>query len=97
MLFEHHLRRRRLAERISVPPCTPRHQPALSQGSTCPSALCVSSVGRRRGLLVAAGVALFDREWCALLEDVDADGFSSTNGSVFNVEREKGRRSGAAA
>ena len=25
MLFEHHLRRRRLAERISVAPCTPQH------------------------------------------------------------------------
>jgi hypothetical protein len=42
MLFEHHLRRRRLAERISVPPCTLQHQPALSQGSSCPSALCIS-------------------------------------------------------
>jgi hypothetical protein len=51
---------------------------------------------RRRGLLVAGGVALFDCEWCASLEDVDADGFSSTNGSVFKVVREEGRRSGAA-
>jgi hypothetical protein len=50
---------------------------------------------RRRGLLVAGGIALFDWEWCALLEDVDADGFSSTNGSVFKVEPEEGRRSGA--
>jgi hypothetical protein len=41
-LFEHHLRRRRLAERMSVLPCTPQHQPALSQGSSCPSALCIS-------------------------------------------------------
>jgi hypothetical protein len=47
-------------------------------------------------LLVAGGVALFDCEWCTLLEDVDADGFSSIDGFVFKVEREKGRRSGAA-
>lgn len=39
---------------------------------------------------------MFDCESCALLEDVDADGFSSTNRSVFKVEREEGRRSGAA-
>jgi hypothetical protein len=30
-----------------------------------------------------------------LLEDVDANGFSSTNRSVFKVELEEGRRSGA--
>jgi hypothetical protein len=39
MLFEHHLRRRRLKERIS---CTLQHQPTLSQGSFCLSALCIS-------------------------------------------------------
>ena len=34
---------------------------------------------RWRGLLVAGVVVLFDCEWCALLEDVDADGFAPTN------------------
>jgi hypothetical protein len=94
MLEEHHLRRRRLAEPMSVLPCTPQHQPALSQGSSCPSTMyflnCASA-----GLLVAGGVALFDCEWRASLVDVDADGFSPTNGSVREVVREEGRRSGA--